>query len=988
MTLDEALLRQIVALRSLPLDILFGVTWLLTLFDWVWLALALFALRDGRRGRWVTASVVIALVTAAIVVDLVLKPAFARARPFTSFPDLGPYLIPLVSTTSFPSGDVAGAFAAVAAFTAFRPWWSLPLYGFAGLVAIERIYFGVHYPSDVLGGAVIGFFCGRLAVEIVRFARTRLPWRAIVVPHTHWDREWYETVAGYRPRLLAAVDGVVAELERPGGVDRFTFDGQTVALEDYLGDRPAMTTRIDALVRAGKLLVGPWYVLSDLILVHAESTLRNMEEGLRLAASHGRAMRVGYVADPFGHPAQMPQILRGFGYGSYVFARGLGDEGEVLGSEFEWEAPSGDRVLAIHLVGHYDNALWLIRDGRHVEEADPQWRTRLRRELPRLLARETPYAHSDVLLLMVGTDHTPITPELLPALEHAKELRPRLATKIGTLEDAVEAYPTMSLPVHSREMIDGRYRPILRAVNSTRMWIKQENAACERLLLRWLEPFGALSGKVTREELRPLWRTLLQCHPHDSICGCSIDAVHEIDMRERFAAVRAGGEALRERLLRADGGTPVGWSVSAFPRSAVIDDDRGPRLVRFEGIGAAPLDAAATPEREVRSTAEGVLDNGLIRLEVSPDGSFYVAGPGGRTGPHNVLVDEGDRGDEYTYSYAGPPVRSSGRAGARETRAHSLRGEVVVRFALSVPVALRSDRRARDERLLDLPVETVIRLDAEADRVEVTTTIDNRARDHRLRALFATGRSARTHVAGEQFAWVRRANRVTRKSGWAEQPPDTSHVQDFVAVADAVGGVVLAGDGLPEYAVLGDGREIALTLLRCVGYLSRGDLPERRGHAGPQLETPGAQMQGRWTMRYALIPVAAQSALASAARSARQFREPPLLGRAAPGTRFALESDGAIELSALRPGHESNTLVLRLANPSAVEASARVRFGMPVRVLRTTDLREGEDDLGANGLAVIRTAAPLDELPDGRLEARLQPYEIGTWLLERRDVRS
>jgi len=45
----------------------------------------------------------------------------------------------------------------------------------------------------------------------------------------------------------------------------------------------------------------------------------------RVAASFGRAMRVGYVADPFGHPGQMPQLLRGFGYGTYVFSRGIGE---------------------------------------------------------------------------------------------------------------------------------------------------------------------------------------------------------------------------------------------------------------------------------------------------------------------------------------------------------------------------------------------------------------------------------------------------------------------------------------------------------------------------------------------------------------------------------------------------------------------------------------------------------------------------------------
>ncbi|HKW78588.1 MAG TPA: phosphatase PAP2 family protein, partial [Candidatus Limnocylindria bacterium] len=713
MTLDEALLRQLIALRAPPLDVLFGAVWLLTLFGWGWIVLALLALRDGRRGQWVAMSVLLALLIGGVIADGVLKPILGRPRPFATFPEVGPYLIPAPSSWSFPSGDVAAAVAAVVAYTRFRRWWSLPLYGFAGLVALERVYFGVHYPSDVLGGAVVGVASGLLAVELVRLVRTSMPWRAVVVPHTHWDREWYETVAGYRPRLLAAVDGVVAELERPGGVDRFTFDGQTIALEDYLDDRPAMAERVDALIRAGKLLVGPWFVLSDLILVHGESTLRNMEEGLRVAAAHGRAMRVGYVADPFGHPAQMPQILRGFGYGAYVFARGLGEEGEVLGAEFEWEAPSGDRVLAIHLVGHYDNALWLLRDRDHVESADGNLRRRLRRELPRLLARETRYAHSDVLLLMVGTDHMPITPELLPALQHARELRPSLSTRIGTLEDAVGAYPPMTLPVHHGELVQGKYRPILRAVNSTRMWIKQENAACERLLLSWVEPLAALTGRATRDDIRPLWRTLLQCHPHDSICGCSIDAVHDVDMRERFRAVRRGGERLRQRLIAETAAERVAWNSTPFPRTAVVDlgDTERHAFVRFDGLGAAAL-GADRPEHEVSSPTDGVLDNGLIRVEVGMDGTFFVEGPGGRTGPHNLLLDEGDRGDEYTYSYAGPPVRSGGRVGERNTFADPLTGSVRVRLRLPVPVALRPDRRARDERLVELPIETTIRLDA------------------------------------------------------------------------------------------------------------------------------------------------------------------------------------------------------------------------------------------------------------------------------------
>ncbi len=910
-----------------------------------------------RRRFWVRVAVAIALLVAFV----------------------GDLLARRVLDASGPVDLVLAAAIAVAYGLERRRWLGRLLWVVAAIAAAHLI--ARARAADVVFEAVLGGLAGAVGAWLVTYARTRARWRAFVVPHTHWDREWYETVAGYRPRLLAAIDGVVAELERPGGVDHFTLDGQTIALEDYLGDRPAMRERVDALVRAGRLLIGPWYVLSDLILVHAESTLRNLEEGLRVAAEHGRAMRVGYVADPFGHPAQMPQILRGFGYGSYVFARGLGDEGEDLGAEFEWQAPSGDRVLALHLVGHYENALYLVRDPERVDVVDANLVRRVRRELPRLLRVATAYAHSDVLLLMVGTDHAPATPELVPALAETRAARPRLETRLGTLEQAIDALPPLRLPVHAGEMIEGRYRPILRGVNSTRMWIKQENAACERLLLRWLEPFGALLGRVARADLRPLWRTLLANHPHDSICGCSIDEVHDVDMRARFESVRARGEALRADLLGSASGAAVAWSSLPFPASRVVEHAGAPRFVRFDGLGSARLDAAQ-PSRAVSSPSESVLENGVLRVEVAADGSFTLDGPGGRTGPHNVLVDEGDRGDLYTYSFAGPSASTAGARGERETRCDGLRGEVRVRLRLRVPVTLRPDRRARDERATELAIETVVRLDAEAEHVEIATTVDNRARDHRLRALFATGRGARTHLAGEQFAWVRRPNRRGTHAGWREQPPDTAHMQDFVAVVDSTGGVLVAGDGLPEYGVLAEGRHIALTLLRAVGYLSRGDLPERRGHAGPEIETPSAQLQGARVARYCVAPLASEEDLPRGARLAQLFREPPIVGTAEPRTLFALDTPDAVELSALRPGPRPGTLVLRLVNPVSTAGSARVRFASAIRPIRSTDLREGEDDLGSTGLAVVRAAAPLEPLADGSLEARLAPYEIATWLLE------
>src|SRR5438046_1593371 len=288
-------------------------------------------------------------------------------------------------------------------------------------------------------------------------------------------------------------------LERDSAFRSFTFDGHTIAVEDYLEKRPDDRPRIEALVRAERLLIGPWYVLADNLLVSGESLLRNFQEGLRVAASFGRAMRVGYVADPFGHPAQTPQLLRGFGYSTYVFSRGVGDEGERVGAEFRWQAPSGDRVLATHLVDHYSGGLALVGD---LTETPQQLRARVRRRLGRLLR---------------------------------------------------------------------------------------------------------------------------QNHPHDSICGCSIDAVHDVDMAPRFLRVRTDGEALAARLARElvpSGTTPVVWSSVPWERDAVVALDGTPTRVRCAALGTAPARRADGPG--VASPEDGVIENEALRVDVALDGSFTV----------------------------------------------------------------------------------------------------------------------------------------------------------------------------------------------------------------------------------------------------------------------------------------------------------------------------------------------------------------------------
>jgi 2-O-(6-phospho-alpha-D-mannosyl)-D-glycerate hydrolase len=956
-------------------------------FWWILVFLLLRSRGLNRRGIAATATVVFGMIDAWALTEII-KLIVRRPRPFDALANApGPLPAPETiiahpSSFSFPSGDAALAMGAAVAFAYVTPKYRAPILLLGIAAALARVVVGVHYPFDVLGGITVGIVSGLLAPRAIAVLRRRLRWRAFVIPHTHWDREWYERFEGYRARLIPMVSRLLDLLERDGDFRSFTFDGQTIAIQDYLEKRPADRPRVEALVKADRLLIGPWHVLADLLLISGESIVRNLQEGMRSAAELGRAARVAYVADPFGHPAQLPQILRAFGYDTYVFARGMGDEGESVGSEFWWVSPSGDRVRAGHLVDHYSNALSLVGPA---DEDPAALRRRVKAKTARILDRLTPYANGDVVLLMVGDDHVEAYARLPEAVREMRRVYPNVDARIANLEEFAAVMPPLQHEV-SGEIASGRYRPILRGVNSTRVWIKQENVTCERLLLEWCEPLDALTGGTAREELRDLWRMLLQNHPHDSICGCSIDAVHDVDMAPRFAYVRERGEALASRLLERVAGrgtSPMLWDPLPWPRDAVVPVDGRPTRVRTSGLGLSPV--ASAEMSPVRADGNSAIENSLLRVEVENDGSFFVIdkASGERGGRQNRVISEGDRGDEYTYSYAGPTVGSEGVSGTRAAGVAGDRATVTVDLVLRLPARLRDDRLARSPELVDSPVRVEISLDAGERRVDVRLQIDNRASDHRLRVLCETGTRALTHHTGAAFALLERSNRFDVRKRWIEPPTSEACLHDFVAVKGPTRGLAVGVDGLREYSVLHDGGTIAITLLRAVGFLSRGDIPERRGQAGPELATPSAQCIGSRTYRYAVVPLDAHTDVTRAARSVHEWLSPPLVLSGDGSSRtfvYFVDPATPLVLTALRAGPDGS-LVLRLANPHREEVSAELLFHRAIRASRPVDLREGDLGLGNTGHDVIRTAAPLQV--DGDLaRVQLQPYEIGTWIVQ------
>jgi mannosylglycerate hydrolase len=540
-----------------------------------------------------------------------------------------------------------------------------------------------------------------------------------LVPETHWDREWYSPFQEFRIRLVRLTDKLLDILDKDPAYVSFTFDGQTVVIEDYLEIRPQERARIEKLVKNERLFIGPWYILPDEFLVSAEATVRNLMIGHMIGEEFGRTMKAGYIPDPFGHLSQLPQILDGFGIPSAYFMRGVGDEGEDLGTEFWWEAPDGTKVLAIHLIQSYCNAMHLgykREDGKFVVDMQVAM-DQVKAQFDAL----APRANTRYLILNNGCDHVEPQPELPEIIKHINEHFKDADVVHTNYEDVskmiLETKP--KLKTFRGEFHRGKYQPLLPGVFSTRMYIKQANERTQTLLEKWAEPASAFAwlvgGRCEQQLLWHAWKTLIKNHPHDSICGCSVDQVHR-EMMPRFDQAQQIGDVLtRESLahiadkvdtsLKSAGENtqavvvfnPHAWGVTDTVKlhmdkelaagemapSYVVKDASGRIVpthitndfimrrdrrrakwsadVYFTGSDVPSLGyktyyvEPGEPKLSTSLSAGlGVLENGFVKVLVRSNGTFDLYHKASRTTYQNMnlLDDTEDVGDEYNYGAA------------------------------------------------------------------------------------------------------------------------------------------------------------------------------------------------------------------------------------------------------------------------------------------------------------------------------------------------
>jgi len=341
----------------------------------------------------------------------------------------------------------------------------------------------------------------------------------------------------------------------------------------------------------------------------------------------------------------------------------------------------------------------------------------------------------------------------------------------------------------------------------------------------------------------------------------------------------------------------------------------------------------------------------------------------------NRFVDGGDVGDEYNFC---PPDQDELVDGPSRPPEIRLLEDGPARWTLQIaleyglPQALSADGQGRSPEREPCRIVSRVSLYPGVPRLDFETEVDNQAEDHRLRVHFPAGLRTDASHAEQHFGVVRRAIALPEHDfTWAELPQGTHPQKSFVAVNDGRRGLMLANRGLPEYEVLDgpDGVSIALTLLRCVGWLSRSWMRTRPVQAGPLIATPGAQMQGRHLFHYSLIPH--EGGWETAFPLAHRFTVPPRAvfvaggkGQLPPAGSLLSVRPESFVLSALKEGEDGQGLIVRLYNIADRPVEGEVRLEEAWRAVERVNLNE--EALGAA------------EVRDGRVRLSLRPNEIAT----------
>lgn len=699
-------------------------------------------------------------------------------------------------------------------------------------------------------------------------------------------------------RFAEVLDLIIGEI-LAGNIDCFYLDGQTVVLEDYFELYPKKKQLIRELINRNKVIIGPWYSLADEFLVSGESMFRNMLLGIKQSKELGCNKFIGYLPDSFGHSSEIPRILSAFGIKNAVLWRGAGSQK----SEFIWKSQDDSSVLATYLIeGYFQD---ILQGNIFIEEKAAK--------LKEFLDKIKEFSTTDYILLPVGADHLGPVLGFKDMIKKIEDLLDDYSFESGGIFEYVGKINSISpqLSVFQGELRDNSRNPILPGTLSTRIYLKQANSVSTWKLSKLAEPFYAfLQNKKLvppkNNELEYAWKLLLKNHAHDSICGCSIDAVHR-EMLPRFEQINqisdwliTKGKIAVSKLIEENSiwvynasdyefsgvvkvktatETSLGSRNKEFPEEILMDTQRVPVSEDMENFSEILTYVEKIPPHSI-AVIDKIHCHSELDSESNQQTDYFLKYPNGQTlkqvqGDKKVEISENfiknsrisleisadgslkftdyelDKEFDGLHEFCdrvdnGDTYNFAPLENDKSFKSKLIKTEIIEKNDLKSTLRLYY-------LIKDCEIITDATVFAGSRRVEFNTNWENNSKDHILQIKFSLKEKIRETFSENTFGLIKRKfdpdynlqEHIPAEKG-RELRTNTAPMQRFVWAQ----GLGVITEGLSEYEV--EKENLYVTILRSVGMLSKLSLNTRNFPAGPPLETPEAQCLGRQTARYAI----------------------------------------------------------------------------------------------------------------------------------------
>lgn len=638
-----------------------------------------------------------------------------------------------------------------------------------------------------------------------------------VVPHSHWDREWYFTTSRSKVYLMKDLKDVLDTLESNPDFKYFIVDAQGSLLDDYIKWMPQDKDRITKLVKEKKLVIGPWYTQTDQLVISGESIVRNMYYGMKRCETFGGYMNVGYVPDSFGQSGNMPQIYKEFGIDDTLFWRGVSDD-MVNHTDYNWRGDDGSVVFTTQIpFGYYI--------GGNIPEDPKQSEEFWQKECFEKAGGRSATKH---IYFPNGFDQAPIRTNLPEIIKERNEKDPENEYVISCIEDYIKDVKSENpeLEEVSGELVIAKHMRIHKSIFSSRSDLKVMNTQIQNYVTNVMEPLLTLSYNLgndyPHEAVGEIWKLLFENAAHDSIGSCISDTANEdvyvrykqardiavnlVELHSRLIATSVKNDAemtftLINTLPQKRNDTVVVKTYIPGGNFAILDE-KGNKVdytviesrdltdyVLSQTIKLDPSRKFYVPSQVLEATIaiktsdvpafgyvqytldtkgnsaknlekKNTLENEFYAINVEEDGSLTITDKENNVTYKNqgVLVENGDDGDSFNYS---PPrkdleVFSNKSECSVEVSGSDIYDQAVIKFNMVVPKDL--EERAEGKVSVNLPITMTVALRKDSKVIDFNVHVDNKGLSHRLCVLFDSQIVSSFNYADEQFGSIKRPN--------------------------------------------------------------------------------------------------------------------------------------------------------------------------------------------------------------------------------------